>query len=417
MLNIAACNQRWRDKKYSLRSALQVGLPRDCCILFILFVMVLVDSPFVCGNAGPVESTGSLVGEPRVVTAVTIVREDLELDLRALSKSDTAQVSATYYLENPGDPEKIKLAFAFGSERHQDCKISLDGKQIETIEANSSFEVSKHWFPPETTPLLRGLNDPLRYGAWRSVAPTFFEAEIPSGESILQVRYNESVKVVFDRPAMYRQMAYILSPAKSWAGFGNLKIRVALPDDWEVATNLDMQREGDLLSGDYRGIPADALAITLRPPVSPIYHWVVEQRVYLVSLISLVVIFFGLYRLGKVFSDKQASEAGVKKNPSLSQMMPPLLLYCIIASFAIGSAFCLVSFGLDLMFPMSDLETLLSAKLRISDGYARALMLVASVLVCVLFFFLSVIQCILQYLWLCRIARNKPLEKSSQHAV
>ena len=131
MLNFAACNQRWRDKKYSLRSTLQVGLPRDCCILFVLFVMVLVDSPFVCGNAGPVESTGSLVGEPRVVTAVSIVREDLELDLRALSKSDIANVSATYYLENPGDPEKIKLAFAFGSERHQHCKISLDGKQIE----------------------------------------------------------------------------------------------------------------------------------------------------------------------------------------------------------------------------------------------------------------------------------------------
>ncbi|MGB1926368.1 MAG: hypothetical protein ACPHL6_07550, partial [Rubripirellula sp.] len=73
----------------------------------------------------------------------------------------------------------------------------------------------------------------------------------------------------------------------------------------------------------------------------------------------------------------------------------------------IGGCFFMVTFGLDLVIPMAPSELNLSAKLGVSDGYARLFSLVASVMMTILASSFSLVMSVAQYLWMQRFAVGK----------
>ena len=99
----------------------------------------------------------------------------------------------------------------------------MDGVAVSGKLADSDRDLPSAWWPPKTTPPLRGDSRPLRFGGWSSIRPLLFDLTIPTGTSVLTVSYTEKVKIIFARPAMFRQFAYILAPAKSWSSFKRFK--------------------------------------------------------------------------------------------------------------------------------------------------------------------------------------------------
>jgi hypothetical protein len=104
-----------------------------------------------------------------------------------------------------------------------------------------------------------------------------FTLLLPPGSHTLQVRYltHGLVRVWgHGRPTVYHQLAYVLAPARSWAGFGGLDISVQLPPGWRAATAPPLEREGDTLHGSFAELPADALGLTVQAPEGLAYHLV-----------------------------------------------------------------------------------------------------------------------------------------------
>src|SRR5206468_3910385 len=86
-------------------------------------------------------------------------------------------------------------------------------------------------------------------------------------------------------PALFWQLAYVLAPARSWAGFGGLAARIDLPPGWRAAVTPAMHRQGDALVGTWSALPADAIAITAQAPVgSGAGRWAVLAAVAAAAL-------------------------------------------------------------------------------------------------------------------------------------
>jgi hypothetical protein len=65
------------------------------------------------------------------------------------------------------------------------------------------------------------------------------------------------------------QFIYLLAPARDWGGFDRLDVTCFLPAGWKAASNIDLQRDGDVLRGTFAGIPHDALELTIQMPPEP----------------------------------------------------------------------------------------------------------------------------------------------------
>jgi hypothetical protein len=89
------------------------------------------------------------------------------------------------------------------------------------------------------------------------------------------------------RPTVYRQFAYVLAPARTWAGFGGLDVVVHLPEGWHAACTPPLRRQGDTLTGSFSDLPADALALTLQAPAGWAYQPLVSASLGLLILVGV----------------------------------------------------------------------------------------------------------------------------------
>jgi hypothetical protein len=227
----------------------------------------------VWANAGPRSTSTKVVAEPVGIRNVRIDRETLTIDLRPLETGTFGIVEAVYHLQNDGPAQTLDLLFAFGTQTNSDFRVTFNDRPI----AGNAVKqrMPDEWLPPRVTPGLTG-SDALEYGAgWSTVLPQSFSIDVPVGPSVLAVRYRAEVKHTYALPAMYREFAYILAPARAWAGFGGLDVTIHPPPHWTVAVSPALPRDGDLLRGHFDAIPADAIGMTLRPPVAAGYQRVI----------------------------------------------------------------------------------------------------------------------------------------------
>lgn len=335
---------------------------------FILLFQVICSVGLVFGNSGPFETSARIVGEPIGLTSVAIVREDLEIDFRPLSDYARVGVKAVYQLENPKDVERLSIAFAFGSDRNVNHRVRFNGVEVVGVKKLEDREIIKQWWPPEYTPALRPKGAPIRFGGWRPIEPLQFDLEIPVGRSTLEVSYEEEAKVVFGRPSMYRQFAYILSPAKSWASFQDLNLVVHPPADWEMVSSFDLEVDGATLVGQFDSLPADNLAFTLRPAVPWVYLFVTEYRIAVVCVIAVLILAFH-WRSGRATLKRYREKEQEIDAPSFKNVSLNILGSAFASALLLGGTVFFFTIGLYFVFPMSDAENLYRSKLQLSDGY------------------------------------------------
>ncbi|HEX7241277.1 MAG TPA: hypothetical protein VF263_13465, partial [Longimicrobiaceae bacterium] len=103
-----------------------------------------------------------------------------------------------------------------------------------------------------------------------------FRVALAPGRHEIRVRYpaTSSTYVDEDQVTAAQQLAYVLAPARDWAGFGGVDVRVDVPRGWRAAAQPELRREGDALVGSWDRLPADALALTVRPrDPNPTPYW------------------------------------------------------------------------------------------------------------------------------------------------
>jgi hypothetical protein len=207
---------------------------------------------------------------------VFIEHEDLTMDLSAMNTAGqtyaapAAQVVASYRLRNDGSDRGIDLVFVTASQHVSSVHVMLDGRPV-SAGLGPLGPIPSSWMPPAGTPAIAGGPD-LPYSVDRPAGLTF-HIDLSAGEHTLVTSY-EAAPAEYSGDASayephYWQLAFVLSPARQWEGFGDLAVTVRVPPGWPAAVRPGLSRRGDALSGLFTGIPADSIGISTRMPLPP----------------------------------------------------------------------------------------------------------------------------------------------------
>ncbi len=222
---------------------------------------------------GPARA-GRAAGEPSGgLREVFIERERLRIDLRPLADDRPARVEAVYRVRNDGPARTLDLVFVAAGLAAGEHGVWVDGEPVAGAPA-AAGALPPSWRVPGATPALDG-DGPLAYetGGEGTIS---FRVALGAGRHEVRVRYPAaaSVYVDEDRITAAQQLAYVLAPARDWAGFGGVDVRVDLPRGWRAASEPALRREGNALLGAWDRVPADAIALTVRPPEpDPAPYW------------------------------------------------------------------------------------------------------------------------------------------------
>jgi hypothetical protein len=260
-------------------------------VLASLLLCLCLPSAALANAAAPSQG-GSAGGEPTGLEQVFILRESLNIDLRRLETAEAHDgqlitVEAVYELENGGAERRLELVFAFGS-AYKDFRVWLDDRPVGSQPVGLKDQ-PRSWDAPHTTPWLDGRR--LDYaGGSRSRQGTSesesFNPVVPPGRHRLRATYSVTPTRYAGSPVRYWQFAYVLAPAREWAGFGGLDVTVSAPKGWTVVTEPKLEVEGGDFKGHFDRLPADALALTARAPV-PFYYHVAEYFFLLLFLLAV----------------------------------------------------------------------------------------------------------------------------------
>lgn len=236
-----------------------------------LLILLLWTLPAWSNMSAPWRS-GDAVGEPAADLRGLVVRnESLVLDLRPLGllkrNQDRAYVlvEATYNIERKGPDKSVELVFVAPGQEGG-AEVWLDGQAV-SFTAGNSTELPARWTSPPSTPRAGG-GKPLNFQPLNPATVLHFKIKFGPGSHTVRVKYDlKPTAVCSESPLRYWQLAYILSPARQWAGFGTLDAQVLVPAGWQVATSLPMEAFDGGYKGHWQGIPADSLGLSLQAPV------------------------------------------------------------------------------------------------------------------------------------------------------
>lgn len=275
-------------------------------INLLLFLSLIFNSIEISANMAAPSQGGNISGEPSGLRDIFITHETLTIDMRPLGALKSVMddrsvfVEAVYEVENKGEDKDLNLVFAVGSKETKDFRIFIDDKQIEKTELIENEDLPEKWQAPRETPWKNGKN--LMYNPSENLTESVaFSLTIPKGKHTLKASYRSEAATYLNLGKMKAfQFAYILAPAREWAGFGGLDVNIYLPENWEVETSPQLKRDGEVLKGSFAQIPSDALAITVQPPLPPNYELfgTIYDTLFILSLFGfpLFLVIFGWFK-------------------------------------------------------------------------------------------------------------------------
>lgn len=255
-------------------------------------VAVLMSSRAAFANMAAPFSRGEVRAEPAGIADVAILHEDLFIDLRPLSGGNRlVAVSATYRLDNRAGDKHLDLVFASGARDLTNIRVTLDGATVPT-RSRRGVATPRTWDPPARTPLPDGRGSlPYEVDPRDDSGGFALDFDCARGAHQLAITYlAEAGSWHTGDPTVVRQFAYVLAPARAWAGFGGLDVAIHVPHGWRAASEPPLTREGDVLHGTFPSVPADALAVAIQAPANAFYV------VRALALAALAIITVGGWR-------------------------------------------------------------------------------------------------------------------------
>ena len=302
-------------------------------------------------DVGPPNFGGRIAGDPAGLRDVAVERSTLVLDLRPLAAGGLVRIDATYRLNNPGADRRLDLLLTAGP-NIDEFRLTLDDQLLAPARRLQKGELVEGWVPPRETPKIagRGRHGSLAYRP-RSPAVLVFNVTIPPGRCRLHVSYEcEAATHLYGDPTIYRQFAYVFSPARGSPNYGGIDLTVHVPPGWYAATNLELPRDGDQLTGHFDALPADSLAITIQSPESPSYASLTygTQILLLISVISGIV---GAWWLGRRLGRRATNLDGVERGFWARHVWPWSIVYGLTWAIVVAGSGALAVYLPDKALP------------------------------------------------------------------
>ena len=344
------------------------------CSPWIALLLLMVPA-IARANIGPSSFGGHIVADPIGVIGIAITHEKLTIDLRPLATNDLPQIKALYHLHNGGAERILELLFASGSANVTDFQVWLEAKPI-LSRATKETKLPASWRPPTQTP---GLSDGsgLDYLSYESknVTPVGFTVTVPPGSHDLKVQYAaEASTHLSGYPTVYRQFAYVLSPARAWSNFGGLDVTIHIPKNWRAACTPALARMGGTLKGSFAKLPADAIALTLQEPEGWTYHLIAY---FSLGLLGLIMIGGAVlcWRCGRLKGRRLAAPNKPRPNWLQRHAWPTAIGVGIIWGIAIFAAGFFAIFGPEMGLPHSQVN---------HYGYRQTFAMIGVIFLCIL---------------------------------
>lgn len=252
-------------------------------------------------NGLPVQEIGNPVGVlvPDDKTPVGVAHETLTFDFRGASPNGHVwlpRVTASYELENPSEvTQRLTVAFLYldtaglGSlpepvvEGERGLEISWRGRSLplEVTDPPAAVVASLrgtelHWLDPATG--RRYAVHPVQDAEVIKAAVASLDIE-PRGDGLLEVRFRQPYSGCdqcnrrIGKPIWH--YTYLLRPARYWAFFGSLTIRVLAPPGMALGTEPALERTGDgVWEKTFSSLPPGDLHLSIRPPGFAWAPWV-----------------------------------------------------------------------------------------------------------------------------------------------
>lgn len=309
-------------------------------IKLLLFASLILNAASAWANMAAPSQGAILTSEPNGLEKIYIRRERLTLDFRGVAEtqaSRTVAVEAVYDIENTDADKTLKLIFVLGINEVKDFNFYLD-EQLLPSKFDDYSKLPKQWKAPLSTPWHD--NKTLGFFPSDNIQKTaLIELTIPKGRHVLKAQYNASPATYSGfAPRQLYQFAYVLAPARNWAGFGGLDLTILMPEGWELITAPAMEQTGATMQKHFDQIPADALGFTFGKPLPPGYYQLDEVFFWL----ALASVFVPPFLLGWLFI--RQNRRGIV-NPVMG------FLLSLGWGILVGAAIFAASFGADYIYP------------------------------------------------------------------
>lgn len=268
---------------------------------------------------------GDLVGEPLgSFKNLSILKEQLELNLQNLAKSSPGVVTATYTVRNssktPVTTELLFVSFALNK-----GSIYLNGKPI-TYKFVKNQPVPKDWKIPK-----KQISD--LHKTPQKIHGMKFQVTLPKGDHTIKVSYPVNDAEYHDSDKIYRERTvwYLLAPAKRWASFGTLHVKVTTPNKWKLTSNHKLVQSKNIWSGTFQGIPSNHLIVTVHKKQS----WILQGRWISILATLLGILFTAGFLWNHAHTNKTMARTGMERvAPFLGHL---LLAMALAVGLALGS--------------------------------------------------------------------------------
>lgn len=225
---------------------------------------------------------------PHEATPVGVAGEVLTFDFRDASPNGFVwypEVIASYALFNPSaEKQHVTVAFLYLdtwgdgpplADGFEGMRVTWQGEPLPLSTALARREVrgdvwsgELHWLDPVTGE--RYAVHPVHQGAIVRAAVASFDVDA-GGEGVLEVRYRQEDSGCdqcnrwIGHPIWH--YTYLLQPARHWAFFESLTIRVLVPAGMALAAEPPLEPQGDgVWEAAFDGLPEGDLHLSIRPP-------------------------------------------------------------------------------------------------------------------------------------------------------
>jgi hypothetical protein len=266
-------------------------------------MLMLLMLPFLAHSNGyPIDEfeSGVYIGKAIKSDAISIENETLTIDLTSLPKNKISSIHASYNLMVDTLFDSLKIAFISHQLLNNQVQIILDGVPIEIMEIRVD-SLPSYLTIPQFTPAFNPDENSKQYDMeLDSTGYILFQINrLTKGEHTLEVQYSLKPAILhkdFGSLTRIWQISYALSPAKYWKSFNHLHVKVMLPKNWELTSNLDLNKDGNDLIGSFNHIPIDNLLISARMKGDSVFKKIHLFKTLLFVILAILII-FALFKL------------------------------------------------------------------------------------------------------------------------
>ncbi|MHB9092986.1 MAG: hypothetical protein ACYC7H_16365, partial [Chloroflexota bacterium] len=231
---------------------------------------------------------------PTTTADVRVEAESLTIDFGDMDYG--AQVEARYDLAN-NSARRVNLDVLFLALQGDEPVVTLGNERL-AITTVSNAQLPPEWLAPKRLidPRTGGFYEPDGVAQMANPGTYGFEITLPpNGRATLSVAYEAYLG--YDRTRddyVIRHLAYVLGPARNWAGFGTLKVTALVPSAYEIASEPALTRSDERdgvarYTGSFDGLPADILSIATVHRSSPLLALQNPIQFGLPLLVAIVV--------------------------------------------------------------------------------------------------------------------------------